>query len=86
MDLGKISVTPKGAYNSTTIYERLDIVSDSGKSYLSRIDKNNKALTDTTAWQLLVEGGSGGGDITDADIKKNTKIIQIQTPLQMLIK
>ena len=60
MDLGKISVTPKGAYNSTTIYERLDIVSDNGKSYLSRIDKNNKSLTDTTAWQLLVEGGDKG--------------------------
>ena len=69
MDLGKISVTPKGAYNSTTIYERLDIVSDSGKSYLSRIDKNNKALTDTTAWQLLVEGGSIE-ELSDADIKE----------------
>ena len=69
-DLGKISVTPKGAYNSSVVYERLDIVSDSGKSYLSRIDSNNKPLTDDTAWQLLVEGGSGGGDITDADVKE----------------
>ena len=69
IDLGKISVTPKGAYNSTTIYERLDIVSDNGNSYLSRIDKNNKSLTDTASWQLLVEGSSIE-ELSDADIKE----------------
>lgn len=59
-DLGKIGQTLKGEYNSSTIYERLDVVSSNGNSYVSKIDNNNFPVTDTTAWQLNASKGDTG--------------------------
>ena len=33
-NLGKVSLTPRGGYNSSTQYERLDIVGYKGSSYI----------------------------------------------------
>lgn len=57
IDLGKVSISPEGAYSATTTYERLDAVSINNSSYLSIKDNNlNHAVTDTAWWFCLVDG------------------------------
>ena len=57
-NLGKVSVTPKGAFTTGTSYEKLDIVTDQGSGYLSLKDNNPSALPNTTDWQLLAARGT----------------------------
>lgn len=59
-DLGKIAVTPRGEYNASKIYEILDLVTDSGNSYISKLNDNDKPLTDYLAWQLSAKKGDTG--------------------------
>lgn len=54
-NLGKISITPKGQWIAGT-YERLDLVTDNGSSYLSLKDNNVSAL-DTADWMVVAEKG-----------------------------
>ena len=53
--LGKVGLTPKGAWAEGTAYERLDVVSHGYASYLSLTDNNTAAVSDTTKWMLLVD-------------------------------
>ena len=53
--LGKVGLTPKGAWAEGTTYERLDVVSNGGSSYMSLSDNNTAALSDTSKWQVLVD-------------------------------
>lgn len=62
IDLGKIGQTPKGVYSSAVTYDYLDVVSNNGSSYVSRIPNNNQPLTNTTAWQLNAIKGVDGED------------------------
>ena len=55
--LGKVGLTPKGAWAEGTAYERLDVVSYDYGSYLSLADNNTAATSDTTKWMLLVDMG-----------------------------
>lgn len=60
-DLGKVSVTPKGTWSSATAYERLDVVTYNGGSYLSVQDVPiGTAITNTDYWQLVAEKGETG--------------------------
>lgn len=60
-DLGKVCVTPKGAWSSGTAYEFLDIVSNGGSSYLALQDvPANTALTNTSYWFVLAAKGDKG--------------------------
>lgn len=56
--LGKVSITPKGNYNSGTAYDRLDAVYDeaTNASYLSLKDNNTDALTIGPSWMYLCRG------------------------------
>lgn len=58
-NLGKVAIVPKGAYDNATQYERLDLVTHGGASYLAL--KSNLGLvpigiTDAN-WQLLAQNG-----------------------------
>jgi len=53
--LGKIAITPKGQYVAGS-YERLDLVTDNGSSYLSLKDNNTSTLN-TEDWMLVAEKG-----------------------------
>ena len=55
-NLGKISITPKGQWVAGT-YERLDLVTNAGSSYLSLKDNNVSELTVTADWMLVAEKG-----------------------------
>ena len=54
-NLGKISITPKGQWVAGS-YERLDLVTNAGSSYLSLKDNNFSALN-TADWMLVAEKG-----------------------------
>ena len=55
IDLGKIGITPKGDYKPQNIYERLDLVTFRGESYISRVDINTFPLTDDSRWQKITD-------------------------------
>lgn len=56
--LGKVMMIPKGAYNATSIYNKLDFVIDDGTSYVALEDNitNKKPKDNPTKWQILASG------------------------------
>lgn len=65
-NLGKVSVTPKGAWAITNAYEILDIVTSGGSSYLAKQDvPTGVALSNTSYWIMIAEKGDGG-EVTSA--------------------
>ena len=54
---GRVLLMPKGAYNPSTTYEILDIVSYNGSSYIAKGTTTGNLPTDTTYWQLSAYGG-----------------------------
>lgn len=65
--LGKVSITPKGTWNQDTAYERLDLVSFIGGSFLSLTDNNTALLTDATEWMVIASKGEKGDAFTYTD-------------------
>ncbi len=73
LNLGGIGVNSiKGSWNNGTSYNRSDVVTYSGTTYVSLIsgNLNNEPDTSITDWVVLATGGSGnsfnGGTITNA--------------------
>lgn len=60
--LGKVGVVPKGEYNSSTQYERLDIVTYNGQSYMAKAETVGNLPTNITYWLLLVQKPIKGTD------------------------
>lgn len=66
--LGKVAVTPKGEWNSTTAYEKLDVVSYNGSSYLSvRTVPAATPLSNTNYWLLLAQKGDTGNGVASIE-------------------
>ena len=59
-NLGKVALTPKGAYNSATTYERLDVVSYGGASYIVLKPVTGVTPADGEYYTLLSERGEKG--------------------------
>ena len=59
-DLGKVAYLSKGAYSSTTAYEKNDVVTYQGSSYVSLQATTGNVPTNTTYWQLLASKGDTG--------------------------
>ena len=62
--IGKVRMTPKGAFNSSSTYEILDVVnnSDMNKLYIAKqAVPANSSLSDTTYWIKIL-------DVSDAMI------------------
>ena len=58
--LGKVGFTPKGAWDAKKKYDRLDVVSQAGASFLSLSDENTALLTDATKWMVIASKGDKG--------------------------
>ena len=59
--VGKVMVTPKGAYSTSATYEMLDIITKDGSSYIARQNvPANTPVTNTTYWMLIAEKGDPG--------------------------
>lgn len=59
-DLGKVAYLSKGAYSSSTQYEKNDVVTYEGSSYVSLQSTQGNVPTNTTYWQLIAEKGTKG--------------------------
>lgn len=72
-DLGKVAYLSKGAYSSSTQYEKNDVVTYEGSSYVSLQSTKGNAPTNTTYWQLLANKGETGakGDKGDTGATGN---------------
>ena len=58
-DLGKIVLLPMGNWNSSSTYEFLDIVSNSGSSYVAKKNvPTGTLLNNEDYWQLLSKGAN----------------------------
>ena len=60
VNLGKVSVTPKGAYSPSTAYSRLDIVNYGGSAFIALTDVQGITPVDGDKWRLLVSKGDKG--------------------------
>lgn len=59
--LGRVSLTPRGAYDAAAIYNRLDVVAYEGSSYLVLVDgTTGTAPAEGPAYMLLAEKGGKG--------------------------
>ena len=58
--IGKVGITPKGAYSNEKNYVRLDVVTENGSSYVCLKDCVGKDVADTEYWQLVAKKGDKG--------------------------
>lgn len=75
--IGKISVTPRGAYSSTIAYERLDIVKYDGCSFLCLKNCTGVDTSNTEYWQEIAHKG----EFTEHD-KQEFKEAVVETSKQ----
>ncbi len=70
INVGKLRVNWKGAYNNATAYEVNDAVSSGGNSYICILASTGNAVTNTTYWNVMAEGTTvltTAGDIMSHD-------------------
>lgn len=70
--LGKVGFTPKGAWDVKKKYDRLDVVSQAGASFLSLSDENTALLTDATKWMVIASKGGKGDQGYTVQLKIGT--------------
>ena len=70
--LGKVGFTPKGAWDAKKKYDRLDVVSQAGASFLSLLDENTALLTDATKWMVIAIKGDKGDQGYTVQLKIGT--------------
>ncbi len=75
--LGKVAITLKGEYDETVTYEKLDVVTHSGSSYVAKKETRGNSIDNEEFWQLIAKCGTNGIDgkdyaLTDED-KENIK-------------
>lgn len=55
-NLGRVAFLPKGAYDASTAYKRLDVVSyTDGNTYAAIVDVTGVPPTDTTKWKKIID-------------------------------
>lgn len=65
INLGKVVITPRGAWDNQTAYSRLDLVYTLEGSYIALIDNIGVQVTDNSAWQLIAgRGPAGTGNVS----------------------
>ncbi len=71
IDLGKVSITPRGAWDAAAAYEPLDVVLYGGSSYIAIAETVGNPPTDARYFSLLASKGDPGSDadVTAENIK-----------------
>ena len=59
-NLGKVTITPKGEFNELTTYQKLDVVTYDGSSYLALQESTGNLPTDKTYFQEIAGKGADG--------------------------
>lgn len=81
-NLGRVSIRPRGTYDASTTYERLDMVlANDGNSYIyiNGTSSSGNPVSDTTYWQLSSVGGSGHVQYATFNIDDNGDLIMNYT-------
>ena len=63
IDLGKVSITWRGAYDGSTAYTPKDAVSYQNASYICTANTTGNLPTDTTYWNVMAAKGVDGTDV-----------------------
>lgn len=71
---GKVSIVPRGEWQSTEVYTRLDLVTFNRNAYLSLKNSTGIQPTNTEYWMLLIENVS------------NTEIEELQTQIDDIVE
>ena len=61
INLGSIKFNWRGAYNNSTAYAVDDVVSSGGSSYICILASTGNAVTNTTYWNVMAQGGTDVG-------------------------
>lgn len=70
IDLGKVSITPRGTWDAATAYEPLDVVLYGGSSYIAIAETLGNPPTDARYFSLLAaKGEAGEATVTKENIK-----------------
>ena len=64
IDLGKIKLVNRGAYNNSTAYTVDDLVQSGGTTYICIQNSTGNAVTNTSYWNVLAQKGTDGTDLT----------------------
>ena len=71
-NLGKVALTPKGTFNANATYERLDVVTRNGSSYLVLQSCTGITPPNETYYQLIASKGNAGTNGSAATITAGT--------------
>lgn len=78
--LGKVGMTPKGEWNNSTTYERLDIVSYEGSSYIAIIqNRNSRPSEDNQDWMI----GAKHGEFTEEQLEEFKEAVVAESKQEM---
>lgn len=55
-NLGRIGLNYRGAYSASASYEKLDVVTYGGSSYIAKAAAQAKVPTNTSYWDVLAQG------------------------------
>lgn len=65
-EIGRVSIVPKGVWNSNNTYTKLDLVSNNGSSYIAKQDVPiNININNENYWKLIAEKGDTGASINN---------------------
>lgn len=78
--LGKVGMTPKGEWNNSTTYERLDVVSYEGSSYIAITQNRNSVPTDSNPnWMI----GAKHGEFTEEQLEEFKEAVVAESKQEM---
>lgn len=66
--LGVVAMEPKGEYSASAYYEKLNVVTYEGSSYMAKKASNNVSPTNTEYWQPIGMLGYAYGETEDRPI------------------
>lgn len=76
INLGKIIITPRGAWSSQEEYKRLDLIYAIDGSYIALKDNKGVNVTDSSTWQMVAgrgPAGSGNVSVVETGLKTGKK-------------
>ncbi len=79
INAGRIAPIPKGLYDASTQYAKLDIVTYSNESYICKQACQGVSPTDADYWQLLAGAAGGGKSIVSVTLTSSVGLVDTYT-------
>jgi len=78
INLGKVLITPRGAWSSEASYKQLDLVYVLDGSYIATKENKGTPVTDNSVWQLIAgrgPAGTGNVSVIETDLQIGKKYL-----------